>query len=62
MTEIIAHRFPWRTLVEMRPDVADVEKNNFSDWARRFVEEVSDLSAEGRKVLLVYDVYRSHMD
>ena len=30
-------------------------------WARLFVEEVTDLTQNGRKLLLLYDGYRSHM-
>lgn len=41
--------------------VAGVDTFNFVQWARRFVEDINNLTAEGRKVLLTYDGYRSHM-
>lgn len=41
--------------------VAGVDKANFIRWAMGFVDEVKDLTAGGRKVLLIYDGCRSHM-
>ncbi len=35
--------------------------HNLLEWARRFIENVKDLTADGRKLLLTYDGYRSHM-
>ena len=49
------------TLVTTRKDVAGVDKCNFERWAERFVTDIADKTANGRKVLSVYDVYRSHL-
>lgn len=61
VVETIADCLPRRTLVTIRSEVAGVDKINFLGWAHRFVAEVSDLTVGGRKVLLLYDGYRSHM-
>ena len=45
-----------------RKDVAGVNKINFEPWAERFVTDIADKTANGRKVLLVYDGYQSHLD
>ena len=59
--ETFADCFPRKTTITARSDIAGVDKRNFLRWAHTFVEEVSDLTAGGRKVLLIYDGYRSHM-
>jgi hypothetical protein len=38
-----------------------VDKHKFLQWAKIFVEAVADLTTDGRKVLLIYDGYRSHL-
>ena len=47
-------------LVATRKDVASVDKINFDEWARRITGDMNDLTANGRKLLLLYDGYRSH--
>ena len=44
-----------------RKDVAGVDKVNFERRAKRFVADIADKTANMRKVLLVYDGYRSHL-
>jgi len=57
----VASCLPSDCLITMRDEVADVDKHNFLHWARYFVEDVRPLTEHGRKVLLIYDGYRSHM-
>ena len=45
----------------MREEGGGIEKNTFVKWARLFVEEVTDLTQNSRKVLSLYDGYRSHL-
>ena len=59
--EHVAEYFPRQSNFTTRRDIAGVEEHNFCKWAELFVEEVKDLTCNGRKVLLVYDRYRSHM-
>jgi hypothetical protein len=59
--ETIADCLPRRAKVTVREDVAGVDASNFTRWASDFVIEVSDLTKHGRKVLLTYDGYRSHL-
>lgn len=37
-----------------------VDSDNFSKWTELFVQYVSNLTEEGRKVLLMSDWYRAH--
>ena len=57
----IADFLPRGALVATRKDVASVDKINSVEWARRITEDMRDLTANGRKVLLLYNEYRSHM-
>lgn len=59
--ETFADCFPRRTVLTTRSELAGVDKHNFLRWAEGFVKEVSDLTKDGRKVLLIFDGYRSHM-
>lgn len=59
--ETIADCLPRRALVATRPDIASVDKHNFVEWVKHFVEDVKDLTVNGKKVLLIYDGFRSHM-
>lgn len=59
--ETIADCLPRGSLVATRKDVAGVDKANFVQWSRRIVEDLKCLTANGRKELLLYDGYRSHM-
>jgi len=60
-TQTIFECLPAGSLVSMRDDNAGVNKRNFLEWARAFVTDVAHLTRDGRKVLLIYDGYRSHM-
>ena len=60
-TESLADFLPDGSYVTTRRDVAGVDKHNFLRWAKRFVVEVCHLTANGRKVFLIFDGYRSHM-
>ena len=59
--DTIAHHLPRRAVVAMRAEGGGVDSNNFCEWASSFVDYVSDLTANDRKLLLIYDGYRSHM-
>lgn len=61
VTESLADCIPRHGYVTTRKDVAGIDKFSFHRWAERFVKEVEDLTRGGRKVLLIYDGYRSHM-
>ena len=52
---------PRGSVVSMREQNGGVDSNNFYEWAKLFVNHVKDLTFGGRKVLLTYDGYRSHM-
>ena len=54
-------RLPRRAVLAIREENGGVYKYNFLSWAWTFVEYTCDLHIEGRKVLLVYDSYRSHI-
>ena len=45
----------------MREKGSRVDSDNFLNWTNYFVDFVSDLTANGRKLLRIYDRYRSHM-
>jgi len=60
-TETVFKCLPRGSMVAMREEVAGVDSYNFLRWADQFVEDVRPLTARGRKVLLIYDRYRSHM-
>ena len=59
--ESLADCLPRGPLVTTRKDVAGVDKFNFESWAERFVTDIADKTANGRKALLVYDGYRIHL-
>ena len=59
--DTIAHHLPRRAVVAMRAEGGGVDSNNFCEWTSSFVDYVSDLTANDRKLLLIYDGYRSHM-
>lgn len=42
-------------------DVAAVEYAKFREWAVALIEDTKDLRANDRKLLLIYDGYRSHL-
>jgi tRNA splicing ligase len=59
--ETLTDCLPRREKVTTREDVAGVDSLNFTRWAADFIAEVCDLTKNGRKVLLTYDGYRSHL-
>eukprot|EP00171_Calliarthron_tuberculosum_P004807 IDg4807t1 len=61
VTETYADFLSREALMATREDCASVNAQNFMDWAQSFVAHVKPLTAGGRKVLLTYDAYRSHM-
>ena len=52
---------PRNSMVTMRKEGGGVDSSNFLAWAKQFVHSVKDLTAGGRRLLLTYDGYRSHM-
>lgn len=61
VVETLSDCLPRGSIITTRTETASVDKNNFLRWARQFVEDIRDLTANNRKVLLIYDAYRSHM-
>lgn len=61
VTESLSPHFPRNAIVTMRPEIASVDSKNFYEWAVHFVDHVGDLTANNRKVLLIYDGCPSHM-
>jgi hypothetical protein len=59
--ETLSDRLPRGSVVVTREDVAGVDKHNFLQWAKIFVDAVADLTNDDRTVLLIYDGYRSHL-
>ena len=59
--ETPASRLPHKAAVALRAELGGVDSDNFANWACVFVESIQDLLKDGRKVLLVYDGYRSHL-
>ena len=45
----------------MREEGGGIDKHILVKWANLFVQEVTNLTWNGRKVLLLYEGYRSHM-
>lgn len=48
-------------MVALRLERGGVDSHNFNGWADRFVRHVAPLTWNGRKCMLVYDAYRSHI-
>eukprot|EP00171_Calliarthron_tuberculosum_P002526 IDg2526t1 len=61
VAETYAEYLPRNAVISTRDDRGGVDGDNFLQWAKLFVAHVKDLTAGGRKVLLTYDAYRSHM-
>ena len=61
VVESVSDIMPRGALVTVRRHSAGVETTDVFEWAIRFVNHVRDLTANRRKVLLIYDGYRSHM-
>jgi len=61
VVETFATHLPRNSVVTMREKVAGVDSNSFFQWAEMFCKFVEPQTAGGRKVLLTYDGYRSHL-
>jgi hypothetical protein len=59
--QVVLGCLPRRAKVTTREDLAGVDSQNFTRCAAEFVLEVCDLAENGRKCLLMYDGYRSHL-
>ena len=59
--DTLGNYLPSSAVVEMRPEGGGVDQYNFLEWARHFVSHMKGLTTNGRRVLLIYDGYRSHM-
>ena len=59
--DTIAHQLPRWAVVAMLAEGKGVDSNNFCEWTSSFVDYVSDPTTNDRKLLLIYDGYRSHM-
>ena len=59
--ETLVDYLPRGAEIITREKVAGVDSDNFVRYSKRFVNDVSDLTEKGRKMLLLYDGYRSHM-
>lgn len=61
MTEAVVEMLLRNALVTTREDLGGVDSQSFARWAKMFVEEGKDLTVDGRKELLIYNGYPSHM-
>lgn len=61
LVETYADPLPRGSVLAFREERGGVDTKNFLEWARIFVSSVRDLTTNGRKVLLIYDAYRSHL-
>lgn len=60
--ETLADCLPRGSVIAAREDVASVDSHNVLQWAKLFVEDVKDLTADGRRVLQILDGYRGNMN
>ena len=60
VVETLADCLPRGNVIITREGVASVDSVNFLNWPKMFVLDVKDLTANGRKVLLILDA-RCHM-
>ena len=60
-TETPGSKLPFHSVVALRSELGGVDSTNFFNWACVFVDSVKGLTTDCRKVLLVYEGYRSHM-
>ena len=61
ITETPLSTLPCGSLAAMCEEKGGIDTARFMDWCFFFVDHVEPLTQEGRKVLLIYDVYRSHL-
>lgn len=60
-TESAASLLPPDSLLTTRPEIGGMDDRIFMLWCKNFVQRISYLTANGRRVLHVYDGHRSHM-
>lgn len=60
-TRTISEYLPRHSYVNQVENVAGIDSYSFLQYSQLFVKDVEDLTAGGRKVLLVYDGCRSHL-
>ena len=61
VTETLSSYLPRSALVAMEPSSPGVNSSSFFQWAQKFTASIQHIVGGGRKVLLTYDGYRSHM-
>ena len=61
ITESPASYLPTNAVFAMRTENRGVDSTTFLNWAAVFVRYIAPLHTNNRKVLLVYDGYRSHL-
>eukprot|EP00171_Calliarthron_tuberculosum_P008804 IDg8804t1 len=61
ITETYADFLPRGSAVAVHDEVGGMDSSNIFNWAKLLADHVRDLTVNGRKSLLVYDGYRSHM-
>ena len=62
ITESILNFLPAGCLVTTRENVAGVDKENFRRWVPFYLQQIQPLLQDDRRVLLIYDGYKSHLD
>jgi DDE superfamily endonuclease len=62
VVQTLSSFLPRRSVVSTRPDIAGMNSTIFKEFAKWFVEQVHDLTAGCRKVILLYNDYRCHMN
>lgn len=61
VTQALLDALPRHAIVTTRKQHAGLDRRNFYRWSEHFAKEARDLAAGGRKMLLLYDGYRSHL-
>ena len=61
-TESVVNFLPAGSLITTRENIAGVDKQNFLRWVPFYLQQIGPLLENGRKVLLIYDGYKSHLD
>ena len=61
MVETCAEHLPAGSLVAMGEENGGVDGKKVYNWAHRFVNETREPRLNGKKMLIVFDGYRSHM-
>ena len=58
--EAPAFNLPFKSTVALRAENGAVDTASVLKWVHKFIEFTNDLRCKNRKVLLIYDGYRSH--